>query len=157
MSMSSLQKQTNSNIQDKANLIWECATHLVGLFKPHEYGKVILPMTVLKRFDDALKDTKDAVVKMAIKLDKQKVEGAAREGILCKTSGYAFYNTSKFDFAKLQADADNIDSNFEDYLKGFSANVKDILENFKFDDQVKTMIKGGVLYATIDEFSKKKS
>ena len=157
MSMTSLQKQTNSNIQDKANLIWECATHLVGLFKPHEYGKVILPMTVLKRFDDALKDTKDAVVKMAEKLNKQKIDGAAREGILCKTSGYAFYNTSKFDFAKLQADADNIDSNFEDYLKGFSANVKDILENFKFADQVKTMIKGGVLYATIDEFSKKKA
>ena len=53
MSMNELQKQTNANIQAKANLIWEIATHLVGLFKPHEYGKVILPMTVLKRFDDA--------------------------------------------------------------------------------------------------------
>lgn len=157
MSMNTLQKQTNANIQEKANLIWECATHLVGLFKPHEYGKVILPMTVLKRFDDALKDTKEAVVKMAEKLDAQKIDGVAREGILCKTSGYAFYNTSKFDFAKLQADAANIDSNFEDYLKGFSENVKDILENFKFDDQVKTMIKGDVLFATIDEFSKKKA
>lgn len=157
MSINTLQKQTNANIQEKANLIWECATHLVGLFKPHEYGKVILPMTVLKRFDDALKETKDAVVKMAEKLDAQKIDGAAREGILCKTSGYAFYNTSKFDFAKLQSDAANIDSNFEDYLKGFSSNVKDILENFKFDDQVKTMIKGDVLFATIDEFSKKKA
>lgn len=157
MSMNALQKQTNANIQEKANLIWECATHLVGLFKPHEYGKVILPMTVLKRFDDALKDTKEAVVKMAEKLDAQKIDGAAREGILCKTSGYSFYNTSKFDFAKLQADADNIDSNFEDYLKGFSENVKDILENFKFSDQVKTMEKGDVLFATIDEFSKKKA
>lgn len=157
MSMNTLQKQTNANIQEKANLIWECATHLVGLFKPHEYGKIILPMTVLKRFDDALKDTKEAVVKMAEKLDAQKIDGVAREGILCKTSGYAFYNTSKFDFAKLQADAENIDSNFEDYLKGFSENVKDILENFKFDDQVKTMIKGDVLFATIDEFSKKKA
>lgn len=157
MSMNTLQKQTNANIQEKANLIWECATHLVGLFKPHEYGKVILPMTVLKRFDDALKDTKEAVVKMAEKLDAQKIDGAAREGILCKTSGYSFYNTSKFDFAKLQADADNIDSNFEDYLKGFSENVKDILENFKFSDQVKTMEKGDVLFATIDEFSKKKA
>ena len=65
MSMNELQKQTNANIQAKANLIWEIATHLVGLFKPHEYGKVILPMTVLKRFDDALKETKDAVVEMA--------------------------------------------------------------------------------------------
>ena len=65
MSINSLQKQTNINIQEKANLIWEIATHLVGLFKPHEYGKVILPMTVLKRFDDALAPTKDAVVQMA--------------------------------------------------------------------------------------------
>ena len=58
MPMNEMQKQTNANIQAKANLIWEIATHLVGLFKPHEYGKVILPMTVLKRFDDALKPTK---------------------------------------------------------------------------------------------------
>ena len=65
MTTSDLQKQTNVNIQEKANLIWETATHLVGLFKPHEYGKVILPMTVLKRFDDALRPTKDAVVAMA--------------------------------------------------------------------------------------------
>lgn len=69
MSMHELQKQTTANIQAKANLIWECATHLVGLFKPHEYGKVILPMTVLKRFDEALKPTKDAVVAMAEKLN----------------------------------------------------------------------------------------
>ena len=74
MSMNELQKQTNANIQAKANLIWEIATHLVGLFKPHEYGKVILPMTVLKLFDDALKPTKAAVVEMAKKLDAQKVE-----------------------------------------------------------------------------------
>lgn len=64
MPMNEMQKQTNANIQAKANLIWEIATHLVGLFKPHEYGKVILPMTVLKRFDDALKPTKAAVVDM---------------------------------------------------------------------------------------------
>ena len=60
--MQSLQKQTDLNIREKANLIWEIATHLVGLFKPHEYGKVILPMTVLKRFDDALAPTKKAVL-----------------------------------------------------------------------------------------------
>ena len=62
MSMNELQKQTNANIQAKANLIWEIATHLVGLFKPHEYGKVILPMTGLKRLDVALKPTNAAVV-----------------------------------------------------------------------------------------------
>lgn len=124
MSMQELQNQTNANIQAKANLIWDIATHLVGLFKPHEYGKVILPMTVLKRFDDALKPTKDVVVEMAKKLDKQKVEGEARDGILCKIAQRDFYNTSNFDFAKLVADPDNVESNFDAYLQGFSANVR---------------------------------
>ena len=64
MSMEKLQKQTNINIREKANLIWEIATHLYGEYKPHEYGRVILPMTVIKRFDDCLKDTKEAVLKM---------------------------------------------------------------------------------------------
>lgn len=152
MSINSLQKQTNINIQEKANLIWEIATHLVGLFKPHEYGKVILPMTVLKRFDDALAPTKDAVVQMAEKLNKMKVEGEARDGILCKTAGYPFYNTSKFDFRRLVSDPDNIDSNFEAYLQGFSANVIDIISNFKFGDQVRTMSDGNVLFVVIQEF-----
>ena len=152
MSINSLQKQTNINIQEKANLIWEIATHLVGLFKPHEYGKIILPMTVLKRFDDALVPTKQAVVEMNKKLVEKKVEGEARDGILCKTSGYSFYNTSKFDFKKLVSDPDNIESNFENYLQGFSSNVKDIISNFKFTDQVKTMSDGNVLFVVIQEF-----
>lgn len=97
MPMNEMQKQTNANIQAKANLIWEIATHLVGLFKPHEYGKVILPMTVLKRFDDALKPTKAAVVEMAKKLDAQHVEGTARDGILCRVAQYDFHNTSNYD------------------------------------------------------------
>ena len=156
MSMQELQNQTNANIQAKANLIWDIATHLVGLFKPHEYGKVILPMTVLKRFDDALKPTKDAVVEMARKLDKQKVEGEARDGILCKIAQRDFYNTSNFDFAKLVADPDNVESNFDAYLQGFSSNVKDIIENFDFANTVKLMVKGGVLFVTLQEFSTEK-
>ena len=157
MSMNELQKQTNANIQAKANLIWEIATHLVGLFKPHEYGKVILPMTVLKRFDDALKPTKDAVVEMAKKLDAQHVEGAARDGILCRISGYDFYNTSNFDFAKLIADPNNVESNFDAYLQGFSTNIKDIIENFDFANTVKLMVKGGVLFVTLQEFNSTKA
>lgn len=152
MSMNTLQKQTNINIQEKANLIWEIATHLVGLFKPHEYGKVILPMTVLKRFDDALAPTKDAVVAMGKKLAEMKVEGEARDGILCKTSGYSFYNTSEFDFKKLIAEPDDIESNFENYLQGFSSNVKDIISKFNFTDQVRTMANGNVLFVVIQEF-----
>lgn len=157
MSMNELQKQTNANIQAKANLIWEIATHLVGLFKPHEYGKVILPMTVLKRFDDALKPTKTAVVEMAKKLDAQHVEGAARDGILCRVSGYDFYNTSNFDFAKLIADPDGVEINFEAYLQGFSSNIKDIIDNFDFSNTVKLMVKGGVLFVTLQEFNSAKA
>lgn len=157
MSMNELQKQTNANIQAKANLIWEIATHLVGLFKPHEYGKVILPMTVLKRFDDALKSTKDAVVAMAKKLDEQKIEGQARDGILCRISGYDFYNTSNFDFATLIADPDGVEINFEAYLQGFSSNIKDIIDNFDFENTVKLMVKGGVLFVTLQEFNSTKA
>lgn len=157
MSMNELQKQTNANIQAKANLIWEIATHLVGLFKPHEYGKVILPMTVLKRFDDALKPNKAAVVEMAKKLDAQHVEGAARDGILCRISGFDFYNTSNYDFAKLIADPDNVEINFEAYLQGFSSNIKDIIDNFDFTNTVKLMVKGGVLFVTLQEFNSTKA
>lgn len=140
MQFNELQKQTNTNIQEKANLIWESATHLVGLFKPHEYGKVILPMTVLKRFDDALTPTKQAVLDMKKKLDATGANEKLIEGALTRTSGYAFYNTSKFDFQKLLADPDNIADNFDDYLKGFSANVADIISRFEFANTVGTMV-----------------
>lgn len=157
MAINELQKQTNKNIQEKANLIWEIATHLVGFYKPHEYGKVILPMTVLKRFDDALAATKDEVLAAYQTLNEQGYEGAIRDGALCRASGYSFYNTSKFDFARLLADPDNIQVNFEDYLQGYSDNVKDILANFKFSDEVKNMVKGNVLYVVIQEFNSKKA
>ena len=157
MAINELQKQTNINIQEKANLIWEIATHLVGFYKPHEYGKVILPMTVLKRFDDALAATKDEVLAAYQTLNEQGYEGAIRDGALCRASGYSFYNTSKFDFARLLADPDNIQVNFEDYLQGYSDNVKDILANFKFADEVKNMVKGNVLYVVIQEFNSKKA
>ena len=114
-------------------------------------------MTVLTRFDDALKPTKDAVVEMAKKLDAQHVEGAARDGILCRISGYDFYNTSNFDFAKLIADPNNVESNFDAYLQGFSTNIKDIIENFDFANTVKLMVKGGVLFVTLQEFNSTKA
>ncbi len=157
MNIKELQKQTNTNIQEKANLIWEIATHLVGLYKPHEYGKVILPMTVLKRFDDALAETKDKVLDTYNKLNEGHFDGEIRDGALCKASGYSFYNHSKFDFAKLLANPENIADNFDDYLKGFSDNVKDILTNFKFFDEVNNMVKGKVLYVVIQEFNSKKA
>jgi len=157
MQFSELQKQTNTNIQEKANLIWESATHLVGLFKPHEYGKVILPMTVLKRFDDALAPTKQAVLEMKKKLDATGANEQLIEGALTRTSGYAFYNTSQYDFHKLLAEPDNIADNFDDYLKGFSANVADIISRFEFANTVNTMVAGGVLFVIIQEFNSVKA
>lgn len=157
MAINELQKQTNINIQEKANLIWEIATHLSGFDKPHEYGKVILPMTVLKRFDDALAATKDKVLQTYKTLNAQGYEGEVRDGALCRASRCSFYNTSGHDFARLLADPENIQVNFDEYLKGFSDNVKDILSNFKFYDEVKNMVKGNVLYVVIQEFNSKKA
>lgn len=157
MAINELQKQTNINVQEKANLLWNIATHISGLYKPHEYGKVILPFTVLKRFDDALKDTKASVVAINQKLIEQGVEGKAREGILKSTAKHEFYNTSKFDFDSLAADPDNIETNFESYLQGFSDNVLDILSNFKFTDEVKTLSNGNKLYTVLSEFTSKKA
>lgn len=157
MDIKELQRQTNTNIQEKANLIWEIATHLSGFYKPHEYGKVILPMTVLKRFDDALAPTKQKVLDLNKSIaDSVKVE-EIRSKMLCDASGYSFYNTSEFNFARLLADPENIQINFDDYLQGYSDNVKDILVNFKFDDEVKNMVKGNVLYVVIQEFNSKKA
>lgn len=157
MGINEIQTQTNKNIQEKANLIWAIADQLRGLYKPHEYGKVILPFTILKRFDDALKDTKEAVLKANDKLNAKKVESDVRDGMLTTVSKHKFYNTSKFDFEKLAADSDNLEDNFEDYLHGFSSNVIDILSNFKFSDEVKTLVKGNVLYTILTEFNSKKA
>jgi len=151
------QKQTNINVQQKASLIWDIATHLYGEYKPHEYGRVILPMTVIKRFNDALKDTKDAVVKMSSELDQRGVEGAARDAILKKTAKHDFYNTSKFDFETLTADSENIASNFTSYLRSFSDNVKDIISRFDFDKEIAKMTENDLLYTIVSEFNTKKA
>ena len=144
---------SKSSINAKANLIWEVATKLVGVYKPHEYGKVILPMTVLKRFDDILKPTKQKVLDKYEEVKKFEVKDA----FLTEASGYSFYNTSKYDFEKLLSDPDNIESNFNNYINGFSDNVIDILSNFKFNNEIKTMSDNRLLYVVIEEFNSKKA
>lgn len=143
----------STNINAKANLIWEVATKLVGVYKPHEYGKVILPMTVLKRFDDILKPTKQAVLEKYEEVKNFEV----KEMFLTEASGYSFYNISKYDFEKLLSDPDNIESNFKNYLAGFSENVQDILSNFKFENEIKTMVDNRLLYVVLEEFNSKKA
>ena len=146
-------KKVGNNIQEKAALIWNVANTLVGLYKPHEYGLVILPMCLIKRFHDCLLPTQKQVLEMAEKVKDLQV----KEGFLTKASGYQFYNTRKFTFETLLADSANIADNFEDYLNGFSANVKDILHRMKFEDQIKTMKEGKVLYQVISDFNSVKA
>ncbi|MBQ9875201.1 MAG: SAM-dependent DNA methyltransferase [Thermoguttaceae bacterium] len=143
-----------TNVAEKSAMIWNVADMLRGPFKPHEYGLVILPMTVVKRFHDCLLPTWDKVQKRYQALKASGVEVA--EGLLARASGYQFYNTSKFTFKELLADPDNIEDNFNDFLNGFSANVKDILAKFDFDAVAKRMAESNTLYLTIKEFNSAK-
>ena len=141
--------EKSSTINQKADLIWAIADKLTGVYKPHEYGEVILPLTVIRRFDCILSDTKDAVL--------QKYEAVKnmpmKDILLKKASGFEFYNTSKYTFEKLISDPDNIEDNFKDYLNGFSENVRNIIEKFKFDGHIATMAEKGILYIVIKEFA----
>lgn len=136
--------------QENANLIWNAANSLFGAFKPHEYGLVILPMCVIKRFHDCLIPTHAAV------LEANQEFGALGElkvGFLKEASGYQFYNTSRFTFGSLITDPANIEDNFRDYLAGFSDNVQQILARMNFQAQVDRMVEAGVLYQVIVDFS----
>ena len=141
-----------ANIAEKAAMIWNVADMLRGPFKPHEYGLVILPMTVVKRFHDCLLPTHQAVLDTYEKVKKLQVI----DGFLQKASGYQFYNTSRFTFETLLADPDNIESNFRDYLSGFSANAQDVLAKFDFDNIIKRMVESNTLYLVIKEFGSEK-
>ena len=143
----------SAHISEKAALIWAIADKLTGVYKPHEYGEVILPLTVIRRFDCILADTKDAVLERyeAVK------DLPLRDVLLRAASGKAFYNTSKYTFERLLDDPDNIEANFRDYLNGFSENVRDILEKFRFDGQIATLAGKGILYIVIKEFTTPKA
>lgn len=140
------------NIAEKATVIWNVADMLRGPFKPHEYGLVILPMTVVKRFHDCLLPTHDNVLAQYEEVKHL----AVIDGFLTRASGYQFYNTSKFTFETLLADPDNIETNFKDYLAGFSANAQDVLSKFDFDNIIKRMVESNTLYLIIKEFNSEK-
>lgn len=155
MSTADLQRRTSVNIQEKANLIWAIADKLVGTYKPHEYGDVILPMCVIKRFSDTLAATREAVLKTDEMLSQRGVQ--LKDGFLQSASGYQFYNTSKFTFEGLLADADNIAANFRNYLQHFSPNVIDVIEKFDFEKEITKLDNNGILYNVIQEFCSKKA
>ena len=140
------------NVRDKANLIWSVADKLTGVYKPHEYGDVILPLTVLKRFDSVLSDTKSRVLEASKKFPET---FAQRDFILKETSGQNFYNTSKYDFKKLLDDPANIEENFYNYLDGYSKEVTDIVENFDLKRHIQKMANNNILYTVIETFNQK--
>lgn len=133
------------NFNEKINFIWKIAELLRGPYKPEKYGDVILPMAVLRRFDCLLESTKEAVLEKAKTTDI--------EIILNNISGYGFSNKSLFDFSKLLDDPDNIRSNFESYILGFSANIREIIENFEFDKEIKKLDDNNLLFLVIKEFN----
>lgn len=148
--MNTLQRQTTTNIQEKSNLIWSIADLIREYYKPHEYGKVILPMCVIKRFNDVLAPTRQEVWDTYEKVKHLEVI----DGFLETASGYKFYNISPFDFQKLCNDATHIEKNFREYLNGFSDNVQDIIENFEFDREITKLANNGMLFLILEAFNK---
>ena len=142
--------QVGTNIQEKATVIWNVANAIFGIFKPHEYGKVILPMTVIKRFHDCLAATHAEV--LAEHEKHASLAPGALDMMLQRASGYKFYNTSRFTFDTLVADPNNIEANFRNYLAGFSRNVQDILTKFRFEDQLNTLVEHNALFLVVQEF-----
>ena len=155
MSTDERQQLTAINVQEKANLIWAIADKLVGVYKPHEYGNVILPMCVVKRFEDTLAPTKQKVLDMNKQLDEDGI--TVKQGFLEKAAGQKFYNLSPFTFETLLSDPENIRENFESYLNHFSENVIDVIHRMKFQQEIETMAENNLLYLVIKEFCTEKA
>lgn len=139
------------NFQDKVSFIWSIAEILRGPYKPEDYGKIVLPLAVLRRFDCVLESTKEEVLAKAEQFATMSEE--AREPILNRVSKQNFHNTSKYDFKKLLTDSDNIADNLRDYINGFSKVARDIMEHFDFDRQIDKLDQNNLLYLTIKRFS----
>lgn len=135
------------DISAEANFIWSIANKLRGTYMPDKYGDVIIPMTIIRRFECALAKTKDAVVA------KYKESPNYPAKAMYRISGYSFYNTSEFTLQELCNDADHIAENFKAYIQGFSTNIQDILNNLDIDTHIKKMDEGGCLFNTVKAFS----
>ena len=133
-----------------SSFIWSVADLLRGDYKQSEYGKVILPFTVLRRLDCVLASSKDAVL---AEFALRKKANVNPEPFLLKKSGLSFYNTSPLDFKKLMGDTDRIEENLTKYIKGFSPVVRDIFEHFEFDAQLARLNKANLLYIVAEKFA----
>ena len=141
-----------NNFQEKVNFIWSIAELLRGPYRKEQYGDVILPMAVLRRFDCILAETKPEVLKKYEELKKSGLQNI--DPVLNRISGQEFNNKSKYDFEKLLADPDNIASNLRNYINGFSKNVREIIEHFDFDKEITKLNDNNLLYLVVSEFNK---
>ena len=139
------------NFNDKINLIWQIAESLRGVYKPEKYGDVILPMCVIKRFDEIISEKKEDILK-AYNLYKNIPEQSQEELIKTELDGLDFYNISPFGFDNLCDDQDHLKENFIAYLQGFSSNIKDIIAHFDFNKDIDKLAKNNQLYHVIQEF-----
>lgn len=126
------------NFSEATNFIWSIAELLRGDYKQSEYGKVVLPMTIIRRLDCVLTDTKQKVMEQLPKVQAMNVQNI--DPILNNIAGYNFHNHSKYDFDSLIADPENIAANFRNYINGFSDSARDILDNFKFEEQINRLM-----------------
>ncbi len=137
---------------DFANLIWQIADLLRGPYRPPQYERVMLPMTVLRRFDCVLAPTKAKVVAEYERL-KDRLEGEALDARLNAVAHQRFHNHSELDFERLKGDPDNIARHLVGYVHGFSRNVRDIFEYFEFENEIEKMHEANILYLVVSKFA----
>ena len=147
--------RTFTSFREIADFLWQNAERMRGAYKPNEYDKVILPLLVVRRLDCVLEPTKEKVLARleALKARGMKPTDTAVDVALRKVTGVPFYNTSKLDFAKLKGDPNHIAQNLRAYLKGFSANARDIVEQFKFDEQIARLDDANLLFQVLGLFA----
>lgn len=139
------------NHQSLSAFIWSVADLLRGDYKQSDYGKVILPFTVLRRLDCVLEPTKAAVLAEEA---KRKAQDLNPDLFLKKAAGQSFYNTSMMDMGRLIGDPDNVATNLYAYIRGFSAEVRDIFDHFEFTTQIDRLAKAGLLYQVTERFAR---
>lgn len=140
-----------NNTTNLSSLIWSSADDVLrGLFKPSEYGRVILPFVVMRRLDCVLEPKKDEVFELYTKYKDQLSDPTP---VILRQVGYPFFNSSKFDLSRIKSDPNNVLMNFNNYVQGYSKNVLDIIENFSINPLVEKLHKNKRLYLLIDKFT----
>ena len=138
------------NHSEIVSFLWGVADLIRDTFKRGKYQDVILPLTVLRRLDCVLADTKKKVLGKQSELRGKKLENLDPQ--LRKIAGFAFYNTSRYDFEKLLADAPHLAANLRNYIAGFSSNMREVLEKFDFDNTISKLDEAGLLFQVLERF-----